>query len=594
MGKNRNRGVLSMSKNNSSIGISRRKFLEMSALATAGVLTGFPTVQASTPAADLILINGKIITVDAKDSIVEGVAVRGGRIIDTGVAEKISNYIGTQTKVIDLKGKTATPGLIDSHAHLPPFGLRESGAWVKLQGMETKEEILEALAQRARITPEGKFIYAWGVESYSLSFMDKGDLDKITSHHPLLVVHTSGQWGFANTRALNAAGIDKNTASPPGSRVEKGNDGESTGLLVHYPALYLVRKHMPIMNDDDARACIRRAAELYAQEGVTTIHDNFLMVAEIGATQFANAYINLAETKTLPTRIKLWPYLPNLKVATLVMNDLFSGKDPMTDSPVRELSVLRKHLPEFFAEMWGGLKIAIDGSGETTLWYNNPRGLPLHSTTDLKAMVTLFHRADQQVSVHAVGDKAVDLFLDSVEAAQKDHRRNDARHRIEHAISPQRGSLGRMKKSGVVVSTHPQFIYPWGDKWRMKNKEGAIPLNSYLKKGIPVAFGADPPAFPLHQPQIALWQAVKRTTKAGSRLDSAESITIQEALKMQTMGSAYAAFQEKEIGSIEVGKLADMVVWDRDYYTVSKDEIKDVKVVLTFVGGKIVYEKKGG
>ena len=128
----------------------------------------------------------------------------------------------------------------------------------------------------------------------------------------------------------------------------------------------------------------------------------------------------------------------------------------------------------------------------------------------------------------------------------------------------------------------------------MKNKEGAIPLNSYLKKGIPVAFGADPPAFPLYQPQLALWQAVKRTTKAGSRLDSAESITIQEALKMQTMGSAFAAFQEKEIGSIEVGKFADMVIWDRDYYTVSKDEIKDVQAVMTFVGGKIVHEKKGG
>ncbi|MDO9529424.1 MAG: amidohydrolase [Syntrophales bacterium] len=582
-----------MAKNNSSKKISRRKFLKISALATAGVFTGFPTIQASTPTAELILINGKIITVDVKGSIMEGVAVRGGKIIDTGIAEKISKYIGTQTKVIDLKGKTVTPGLIDSHAHLPPFGLRESGAWVKLQGMETKEEILEALAQRARITPAGTFINAWGVESLSLSFMDKRDLDKVTSRHPLLVVHTGGQWGFANTQALNAAGIDKNTVSPPGSRVQKGNDGEPTGLLVHYPALYLVRKHMPIMSDEDARASIRHAAELYVKEGVTTIHDNFLMVAEIGSTKFIKAYIDLVQTKTLPTRIKLWPYLPNLKEATLVMEDLFSGKDPMTDSPVRELSVLRKHLPELFAEMWGGLKIAIDGGGQTSLWYDNQRALPLHSTADLKAMVALFHRADQQVSVHAIGDKAVDLFLDSVEAAQKDHRRNDARHRIEHALLPRSGSLERIKRLGVVISTHPQWIFHWGNNFRMKNRAVAIPLNSYLKGGIPVAFGADPPAFPLYQPQIALWQAIKRTTKGGSRFDSSESISIQEALKMQTMGSAYSGFQEREIGSIETGKLADMVVWDRDYYSVSKDEIKDVKAVMTFVGGKSVYEKRG-
>ena len=581
-----------MAKNNSSKKISRRKFLKISALATAGFLTGFPTIQASTPTAELILINGKIITVDVKGSIMEGVAVRGGKIIDTGIVEKISKYIGTQTKVIDLKGKTVTPGLIDSHAHLPPFGLRES-RWVKLQGMETKEEILEALAQRARITPVGTFINAWGVESLSLSFMDKRDLDKVTSRHPLLVVHTGGQWGFANSLALKIAGIDGNTMSPPGSKVEMTLfRKEPTGLLVHYPALYLVRKHMPIMSDDDARASIRHAAELYVQEGVTTIHDNFFMVAEIGATQFISAYIDLAQTKTLPTRIKLWPYLPNLKVATLVMNDLFSGKEPMTDSPVRELSVLRKHMPGLFAEMWGGLKIAIDGAGATSLWYNNQRALPLHSTADLKAMVTLFHRGDQQVSVHAIGDEAVDLFLDSVETAQKDHRRNDVRHRIEHALCPQSASLERMKRLGVVVSTHPQWIYSWGDKWRMRNNAVAIPLNSYLKEGIPVAFGADPPAFPLYQPQIALWQAIKRTTKEGSRFDSSESISIQEALKMQTMGSAYSGFQEREIGSIEIGKLADMVVWDRDYYSVSKDEIKDVKALMTFVGGKIVYEKK--
>ena len=173
-----------MAKYNSLKKISRRKFLKISALATAGILTGLPTVKASTPTAELILINGKIITVDVKDSIMEGVAVRGGKIIDTGIVEKISKYIGTQTKVIDLKGKTVTPGLIDSHAHLPPFGLRESGRWVKLQGMETKEEIIEALAQRARVTPAGTFINAWGVESFSLSFMDKSDLDKVTSRHP--------------------------------------------------------------------------------------------------------------------------------------------------------------------------------------------------------------------------------------------------------------------------------------------------------------------------------------------------------------------------------------------------------------------------
>ena len=402
------------------------------------------------------------------------------------------------------------------------------------------------MSRRAQNLPKGQWIVAWGIEDNSLSYFTKEDLDKVSSDHPMLITHTTGQWGFANSLALKISGIDGNTQSPPGSKVAMKLFGkEPTGLLIHYPALYLVRKHMPAVSDEDARECILHAANLYAREGVTTIHDNFFMVSEIGANQFAKAYINLVQTGALPTRIKIWPYLANLKEATRVMSDLFSQKDPLPDSSVRDFFVIRKQQPGLFADMWGGLKIAIDGSGMTTLWYMNPRGLPLHSKADVHAMAKLFHRADQQISVHAVGDQAVDIFLDAVEASQNDHHRSDARHRIEHAILPQTGSLERISRLGVVVSTHPQFIYSWGDKWMMKNKERAIPLKSYLQAGIPVALGADPPAFPLYQPQIALWQASKRTTKSGFRLDSSESVSIQEALKMQTMGSAYAGFQGK-------------------------------------------------
>lgn len=574
--------------------ISRRKFIQISAVvAGAAFLPGIPQIQAAEPTADLVLKNGKIITVDRQNSIVQALAVQRGRILDAGDTEKIARYIGHETKVVDLLGKTLTPGLIDSHAHLPPFGLRESKRWVKLQGMDAKEDVLAALARKAQNLPKGQWIVAWGIESFSLSFLTKEDLDKVSGDHPMLVTHTTGQWGFANSLALKISGIDGNTKSPPGSKIALSTFGkEPTGLLIHYPALYLVRKHMPALSDEEARECILHAANLYAREGVTTIHDNFFMISEIGANQFAKAYINLVRTGALPTRIKIWPYLANLREATSVMNDLFSGKDPQPDSSVRDFFELRKEQPALFADLWGGLKFAIDGSGMTTLWYMNPRALPLHSPEDVRAMVRLFHRADQQISVHAVGDQAVDIFLDALKAAQNDYRRGDARHRIEHAIRPQAASLERMSRQNVVVSTHPQFIYSWGDKWRMKNREKSIPLQSYLQAGIPVALGADPPAFPLYQPQIALWQASKRTTEGGYRLDASESVSISDALKMQTMGSAYAGFQEKEIGSLEKGKRADMVVWDRDFYTVSADTIKEAKALMTFVNGKIVHEKK--
>ena len=189
-------------KNNSAKKIDRREFLKISGLTTVGILTGLPSIEASTPTADLVLTNGKIITVDSKDSIAEAVVVKYGKILEVGSKEMALQYVGSGTKVVDLKGKAATPGLIDSHAHLPVFGQRENGWFVKLHGLQSKEEIMEALAQRARKTPKGEWISAWGVEDLSLSYLDKDDLDRVTKEHPMLVVHTTGQWGFANSLAL--------------------------------------------------------------------------------------------------------------------------------------------------------------------------------------------------------------------------------------------------------------------------------------------------------------------------------------------------------------------------------------------------------
>ncbi|MBW1672811.1 MAG: amidohydrolase [Deltaproteobacteria bacterium] len=571
--------------------ICRRDFLRISGLATVGVLTGYPHVKAATPTADLVLTNGKIITVDPVDTITQGVAVKRGRILELGKTEMIKKYVGRQTKVVNLRGKTVTPGLIDSHAHLPFFGLRENGWFLNLQGVRSKDEILELLAERARKNPKGEWISAWGVESLSMSYLNKDDLDRVTTEHPMLVVYTGGQWGFANSYALRIAGIDKNTPNPPGSKIGKNFSGkEPTGLLIHYPALHLVRKHMPAPDNEQAKDALLFAAKLYAAEGVTSVHDNFFSLAQ---PQFHKAYFEKVQSRKMPIRIKLWPYMPNLNVASKVLNALFESDDLYPDSKIKDLILYKREVPELFSSLWGGFKMAVDGGGPTTIWYSRP-GVPLHKTEELHRMFKLFHNAGHQVSTHAVGDKAVDMILDAIEAAHRDHPREDCRHRIEHALSPQTRSLERIKRLGVVICTHPQWLFAWGDKWTgLKRREdyfGVIPLKSYLKSDIPLAIGADPPAFPVYQPQVGLAEAVNRITRSGYRFDSSQSISIQEALRIQTMGSAYAGFQEKDIGSIEKGKHADMVVWNRDFYTVSPDEIKEVKAEVTIVGGKLVYK----
>jgi predicted amidohydrolase YtcJ len=232
------------------------------------------------------------------------------------------------------------------------------------------------------------------------------------------------------------------------------------------------------------------------------------------------------------------------------------------------------------------------------MWYLKP-GIPLHSRDEFNEMLRVFHRKGQQVSVHAVGDEAVDWVLDAIELAQDEHTRSDHRHRIEHALSPLSKSLHRMRDLGVVVCTHPQWIYGWGDKWsglkRLDDRgRGVIPLASYIKMGIPLAMGADPPAFPIHQPQVALSTAATRTTRKGYAFDASESISVKQALRIQTMGSAFAGFQEREIGSIEKGKLADMVVWDQDLLACPVETLGHAKALLTLLGGKVVHGRNPG
>jgi predicted amidohydrolase YtcJ len=377
--------------------------------------------------------------------------------------------------------------------------------------------------------------------------------------------------------------------------VEKNSRGELTGLLLHYPALYLVRRAVPPPTREQTEKAISYAAGLYSREGVTSIQDNFFMVTGMSSVTSGGLYFTLAASGRLPVRLKIWPYLPTLPDTLDAVTEIFTAGKPNPGSPFYEIGEMKRSDPASFARVWGGLKIAIDGSGPMAGWSRNTHALMLHSPKDLHRMVAAIHRAGQQVSVHAVGDRAVGTMLDAFEAAQEEYKRPDPRHRVEHALWPGEASLRRIRKAGIVISTHPQFIYAWGDRWM----EGGgprvpefVPLRSFLDDEISVALGADPPAFPLWQPQYSLWQAVARVTRGGRRFSSGEAISIREALRLQTMGSAYTAFQERDVGSLEKGKLADMVVWDRDFLTIPTEDIREAKACMTILGGKIVFSKE--
>jgi len=575
--------------------MNRREFLKISGIACASLFAGTSRISASEPTADLVLVNGTVVTVDQLDSVVQAIAVKNGRILDAGNDARIRRYIGHSTKIIDLAGDTVTPGLIDAHAHLPFFGQRENGTWVNLQQCQTKDEVLSKLSERTKGIPKGTWVSAWGIADFTFNFLNRKDLDRVSKEHPILATQTSGQWGFASTLALEISGIDKNTPDPPGAEIRRSMMGTPTGLLLHYQALYLVRRMLPQISYEKFKEAVLFAQNLYAKEGVTAIHDNFFQVTELSSSNSVENYLTALSSNKMPLRVKLWPYMPNLQQAQRGITDIFSGKDPAPDSDYRKLALLRRENPSLFADLWGGWKLATDGGGPTSLFYQNRLALPMHKEKELNEMVKLFHETGQQISVHAVGDKAVDLTITSFLNALKSYPRKDHRHRIEHALAPSPIALDRMAEHGIVVCTHPQWIFKWFDDKpllkRLDMEQGVIPLRSYLHHNIPVALGADPPAFPLYKPQLALWQAAARITEEKYQFSTSEAIPVKTALRLQTMGSAYAGFQERDLGSIEKGKCADLVVWEENFCTAPVNRIKDIKAKMTMVGGSVVYDR---
>lgn len=595
---------------------SRRRFLKtsLSIVATGPGLARARTVKFTPTTADVVLMGGRVLTVDSKDSVAQAVAVYKDRILAVGSDQRIKRHIGRGTEVINLKGKTLTPGLIDAHAHLPYFGLRQNGTWVNLQGLFKKDEIMNRLAGRVKRTPPGGWVLAWGVESVNLWYLSRGDLDEISTRHPIVVLFTGGQWGWANTMALNKAGITRATPSPPGSRIIY-----SRGLLVHYPALNLVRRLIPKPSPEQAQAAIKFAAELYVKEGVTTIHDNFVFFL---SPLYQRAYFDLAAKDRLPARVKIYPYLSNEAAAIATAGLIFpefgikrsemetafgrlSKQFRVQRSIVkmglgRGLAWCRRNHRRLFDKMWGGFKLAVDGGGPTSMWYRNYRGLALHRPDDLRGMVDLFHGAGHQISVHAIGDQAVDIILACYEVALKRRPRPGHRHRIEHALSPTGEAIGNMRRLGVTVCTHPQWLWAWGHKFERLDRprswpEGRpiIPVKTYLDQGVPLAFGADPPAHSEYRPQYALYEAMVRKNRRGYSFGSAFGVSAGQALRVQTMGGAFISFEERDKGSVEKGKLADLAVWDIDFYTATPEKIRDSRALLTMVGGRVVHRARG-
>ena len=530
-------------------------------------------------AAQLVAFNGKIITVDPNDSIAEAFAVDAGKITKVGTNEEIKASIGDSTQVIDLKGRTVTPGLIDSHCHI-------GGGYPELYYLDLRPgkvnsitDIVELVGKKVKETPKGEWVlgFGWNPAYWSDKRMpSRLDLDPVSPDNPVFLADMSGWYGWVNSFALNLSGVDENTPNPLGGIIDKDKTSNMpTGLLINHSAMWLVKK--PVPSQEQMEEGILYASNLFAAEGATRIQDNWVRGKDL-----LTAYQTLNGRGEPPSPTDIY-YLVN-------------SEDEAETGLAAIASVQKKFGNRVSLKGW---KLQVDGGAATAFTYEPHNGyaysVPSVYPETLKKIVSMLHKSGLQICIHVIGDKALDSALDAIEAALNENPRPDHRHRLEHVVvSPSKESLERIKRLGVVISTQPQFIYYSGDTWyRLFGEERvqlSAPVKTPMDMGIPVALGSDYPCSPDTRPQMTLWSTVMRQTITGRVLGPEERVDIRQALRLHTMGSAYASHEEGMRGSIEAGKSADFVVWSDDLYSMSTDKIRELKAELTIIEGQVIHK----
>lgn len=520
--------------------------------------------------ADLALTHGNVLTMNSSQLSAEAVAIKNDKIIKVGTNQEISSLIGKKTKVINLQGKTVVPGLIDSHIHVGDFG--KFLTWLDLNTADSIKTMQQKIRERAQKIPRGRWIIGSGWNHANFAeerYPNFRDLDEVSPDNPVILYHQCGRVCVINSKALESANVTAETVSPSGGIIEKdAKNGEPTGILREI-ATDLVWKAIPKPREEEIIESASLACQKIVEAGITCIHWIFTSATELSIIQ------RLQAENRLPLRVHLIApanILDQLEAAPM-------NSDDETEKPL-------------------GVKVFVDGSlaartaalSEPYIDDQTTKGQLLYSTEELNTLVSKAHKAHFRLVMHAMGDQAINMALNAVEKALKEVPRKDHRYRLEHASVLNSELIQRIKKLGMIVSVQPKCVISEFTMWSVVERLGSerarllYPLKTLINEGIRIIGGSDCPMEPL-SPLQAIQAAITR------QYYPEEQITVEEALQMYTINPAYASFEETVNGSIEEGKLADLVVLSGDPKTVPSSEIGDIEVNLTLVGGKIVYQK---
>lgn len=578
--------------------LSRRDFLRYAGIGLGGAilagckrgvqLTAIPgPASTSRPAptlppgasADLILVNGRVVTMDANKTIAQAVALTGDRVFQTGTDSAIRALASPETKTIDLLGRTVTPGFVDAHNHLNAMGLIGT-AYIDINppGVTTVEEMQARVAEGCAQKGSGKWVVAQGFISFEGRYPDKHDLDPVSPENPVMLINQGGHMGAVNSYALNLAGVTADTPDPKYGVIVRDKSGEPTGALLNHAAMDIFRR---LWGDEVITPEIMYQATLspqadFASFGVTSFGD----VNTRGLVRL-QAYFDAARKKDMTIR-------------AYILNTIEYYKE--IQGRVEKIDAMR--LENDFMQ-FGGFKFLLDGA-ETSYMHEPTKGTTWNMATwdadQLNEAVRTFHDLGYQCSCHVFGDAAVDMALDAFEGAISKNPRPDPRHRLEHALLNTDEAIQRQRDLGIVISTQPHAIRLFADElvklWGEKRASQIIPTRTWLDMGIPLSISSDAPTLPWWQPPIILAEAVQRISASNKVFGPDQTLTVEEAMYAYTMGGAYADFEENIKGSLETGKFADLVVWRTDPYTTTlNDMMAEHPIDLTLVGGKTVFER---
>ncbi len=558
---------------------SRRDFF--SRIGVAG-FAGASWLNAQTQAPDLVVYNAKVYTVDSKMPTAEAFAIKNGRFIAVGTSEEMKPLAGRATDMFDAKRMTIVPGFIDCHNHAPGNTLLYDVLVGNPYVVEfvTIDSIVQKLRAKAQQTPPGFWVEGYFFDDTKVKdnrMLNLHDLDHVSKDHPVVVHHRGGHTSFYNSKALEMADINKNTPNPPGGTFDRDADGNLNGRVTDRATGAINRvgkrpKYTPAQMEQRDRDGLAYISKQFVRFGLTSVHHE------------SGDLVALQQVRARGDLLHRVSYEANGKVLdSMIAGGIETG---FGDEWIRFGATSEHTVDGSFSERTMALSIPYPG---VTPPY---KGNVTTTQEDLNEWIEKVHRAGIQVNCHANGDVAIDMFLTAVERAQKIFPRDDARPKITHCTLINDEILRRMKALGAVPAAFTSYAYYNSDKFHFYGEElmkRSMAFRSFLDTGIQAAAGSDFSPGPF-DPRMGIQGMVTRTGWNGETWGANQRVSVDEALRINTLNGAYNSHEESIKGSITAGKLADFVVLAGDLHTVDQSKIKDIEIVRTVIGGKTVYQ----